>query len=393
MGGQRLLFPVDKDFFRFTSTLPVISVSLLILTISLLLTRLKIPKKYVSSSLLFFLMVLVVIHYNFINFQIRYDRNINCFDISTGRLKWKNNDLMGPKYNYHPFNSLASPTSVITDYSIVSYFGETGLICIDKTKGNTLWINNNLHFRSYYGAASSPVVCDNKIYLLHGNEIEQKISCLDFSTGKIIWQNNIEGAMIYRPPLINEINGNKCILCITNKKMFIYNSADGSTLCINEFENIGGDLVSSAIKDPENPEIVYLSGRNTTVAFNLKNADTGNLIKWRTKLTGANCVSPVTFKQNLYILSDNGLLSCLNKESGSLIFQEKFHGTFYSSLSRLGKYLYLTNMNGTTYVVEIDGDEIKRKSQNDLNDDTYSSIAIAYNKLFFRTKSNLVCIN
>ena len=71
----------------------------------------------------------------------------------SGKEIWRNNSIKDVKYDIHDQNTFATPTPIIIGNYIMSYFGSSGLICINRISGKTEWINKELKINSFYGAA------------------------------------------------------------------------------------------------------------------------------------------------------------------------------------------------------------------------------------------------
>ncbi len=388
LSNQNIIF--IKDDFTFHIGYIIFLISLFILGYFLI-------RKYKAIKIFSIIPIVVIslfiIQNLLINKKVIYDRNVLCYDIKTGEVLWKNNMIKDIKYEMHDQNTLATPTPIIIDNCIISYFGNCGLICINKISGKTEWINKNLKFNSYYGVASSPVYNNGNIYLLHGDRGEQLITSVNCQNGNIIWQEKFNvSEIIYRPPLIRKIENDYSIICISRRNILVFNENDGKMKISLKIEDIGGDPVSSIIPDTENQDLIYVSGRFYSIAINLGKIYNKDFITWRTKIIGANCASPVLYKEFLFTISDNGLISCINKRNGKVIYRKKIPGYYYSSLSRAGKYLYATNLDGETYVFEIQQNKLIEESINKLIEKIFASIAFINNKLIIRTFSSLFLI-
>lgn len=388
LGDQKVLL-ISESF-----TFKVIYIPLLIgLIISVYILDKIYKFSKLSTAIPFIVIVLFLLHNSLIEGKVNYSRNVLCYDIRTGEEIWKNSSVKGIKGEIHNHNSLATPTSIILNNNVISYFGDCGLSCVDVKSGNQKWINKELPFKGYYGVGSSPTLYNNRLFLIHGNTESNLITSIDPQNGNIIWQNIIENnKMIYRPPFVATLGGENSIICVSDNGIWIYDEEDGELKGSNDFESIGGDPISSVIHDNKNKNIIYVSGRYKTIAINLDRLSNQDFIAWETKTIGANCASPVIYKNQIFILSDNGILTCLNKNSGDILYKKRFSGYFYSSLCRAGRYLYLTNLDGKTYVFEIGPNELIEKSINWLDESVFASFALIGNKLIIRTVSHLVLI-
>jgi len=95
----------------------------------------------------------------------------------------------------------------------------------------------------------------------------------------------------------------------------------------------------------------------------------------------------------LYSLFDAGFLTCFDARTGKVIYDRQRvnasgGGRFYASPWAYNGKLFLLNEDGITYVVE-DGPEFKLVAKNDLEDNCWTTPAIARGSLLIRTYSKL----
>jgi outer membrane protein assembly factor BamB len=108
---------------------------------------------------------------------------------------------------------------------------------------------------------------------------------------------------------------------------------------------------------------------------------------------GPDVPTPATDGTLLYVLTDNGLLSCLDLATGKVHYgpQRLRVGTYSSSPLLADGKLYVTNEDGLTSVVKA-GTTFELLAENPLDDFTVSSPAAAAGQLFIRTKGHLYVI-
>jgi outer membrane protein assembly factor BamB len=134
-------------------------------------------------------------------------------------------------------------------------------------------------------------------------------------------------------------------------------------------------------------------GRESTKAFRLGGkGDLGesNLL-WEQKKGASKIPSYLYLKPYLYLPTESGILSCLNGESGEVIWQERIGGNFSASPVEAENHIYLLSDAGETTVVEA-GAAFKVIARNPLGEKCQASIAIANGSLFIRSATNLFCI-
>ena len=107
----------------------------------------------------------------------------------------------------HLKNSFASETPVSDGERIYAYFGNVGVFALDL-KGNVLWGKRFEPVRTRYGwgTAASPVLYDDRLYILNDNDEKSFMVVLDAATGDEIWRIDREEGSNWATPYIWENN-------------------------------------------------------------------------------------------------------------------------------------------------------------------------------------------
>jgi outer membrane protein assembly factor BamB len=108
---------------------------------------------------------------------------------------------------------------------------------------------------------------------------------------------------------------------------------------------------------------------------------------------GPDVPTPVTDGKYFYVVTDNGVMFCLDAKTGETIWgQQRIKpGTYSSSPVLADGKIYLTNEDGLTTVVKA-GPQFEVLAENALGDYCLSSPAISDGQIFMRTAQNLYCI-
>jgi len=93
--------------------------------------------------------------------------------------------------------------------------------------------------------------------------------------------------------------------------------------------------------------------------------------------------------EELYMVSDAGIASCLNAKTGEPYWSERIPGGNYSAspIAHDGK-IWFTSEQGNGVVVAA-GKEFKILKQNDMQEKTFASFAAVDGALFVRTEKQL----
>ena len=98
-----------------------------------------------------------------------------------------------------------------------------------------------------------------------------------------------------------------------------------------------------------------------------------------------------TTEAMLYALMDNGVLVCCDGKTGEEHYRNRVGGACNSSPVASDGRIYLSNNDGTTFVVKA-GTQFELLATNELGERITASPAISGNELIYRTDSHLHCI-
>ena len=113
-----------------------------------------------------------------------------CLSLVTGEVQWERTLHEGvPTTPIHLKNSFASETPVTDGTRIYAYFGNVGLYCL-SLDGDTLWSHPVAAHKLRYGwgTAASPILDDNKLFIVDDNEDESTLAAYDVTTGDTLWR-------------------------------------------------------------------------------------------------------------------------------------------------------------------------------------------------------------
>jgi outer membrane protein assembly factor BamB len=154
-----------------------------------------------------------------------------CLDARSGRETWKRTLSLEKIEEFHPQEGNAAMATPASDGErVFVFFGSYGVICYDLD-GKQLWEKRMGPFRDEYGAASSPVIVDDKLILNEDHDIDSFLLALDRKTGRQLWKTDRPGAVrSYSTPAVWEHNGRKELLVAGALELAGYNPVDGEKL-------------------------------------------------------------------------------------------------------------------------------------------------------------------
>ena len=111
-------------------------------------------------------------------------------------------------------------------------------------------------------------------------------------------------------------------------------------------------------------------------------------VAWKTSKSAPHTPSLLLVGDELYMVSDGGMASCLNARTGEVYWQERLGGTYSASPLFADGKLYFQSEQGTGVVLQA-GKEYKLLAKNPLEERSLASAAAADGALFIRTETHL----
>lgn len=327
-----------------------------------------------------------------------YQYVVLCIDRESGQERWRRIASESvPAEGHHNDNSYASSSPTTDGQRLYVWFGSAGLYCYDLD-GNPLWSRDlgKATTRLSFGEAASPVIHDGKLIVTRDQEEQSYIVVLDAKTGETLWRDERDEPSGWSTPIVVNIDGVDQL--ITNGKIRVrsYDLESGELIwqCGGQASNVTPSPVASE-------DTVYcMSGYRGSALFALPLNKTGDLtdtdaIRWSKQRATPYVPSPLLYDGLLYYTqSNNAILSCADAETGELyISQQRLPGlrALYASPVAAAGRVYLAGRRGTTLVIE-HGRQFKVLAENQLEEGTDASPAIAGNELYLRGSKHLYCI-
>ncbi len=326
-----------------------------------------------------------------------------CIDFKTGETLWTTELHRGvPKPSRHPKSTYASETPVTDGQRVYFHIGDLATYCLDM-KGKVLWSKEwPLQKTRYgYGTASSPVLHENRLYLLKDNEEQSYLIALDKTTGDEIWRVPRDEPTTWSTPCIWQNERRTEIVTSGSKKIRSYDLSGKllweitrlATLAVPTPFVADGLLyaMSGYPTDPISP--VYAIRPGASGDITLKDNETSNeYIVWYRADSGPIDPSSIVYKGKYYGLTDGGLLICHDAKTGKEIYGKQrldpAAGTFTTSPWAYNDRIFCLNEDGDTYVVQA-GSEFKVLRKNSIDDTCMACPAIAGGSLILRTYTKL----
>jgi outer membrane protein assembly factor BamB len=350
---------------------------------------------------------------------------ILCYDME-GKLLWK--------YKL-PCNQLTngSATSLVISGDKLIYlndFDNPYLMAINLINGRVIWKKqlNNFPIPNA-GGQSVPCVFNEMIYIHRVGQV----SCFSVKNGSQIWSYDLQTAGISSPIVANDKVITACWygtseedqrgkLPAYNELIKSYDKNQNGTISkselpdnmiihtrpeISDLPNTTGTVKSffGAFDPSEDGEITqqeWNAGVEWVVTFykpagliavNTQGAGmlTDDKVVWRIINNISEVPTPIFYRNRIYMIKDGGILTCVNPDSGNVIYSTRIGnpGPYVASPVAANGYIYLTGHNGRIKVLK-EGDKFELAAENDLKARIGATPAIIGNTIFFRTENGLI---
>ena len=289
----------------------------------------------------------------------------------------------------NPKNSWASPTPVIDGDRVYVHFGADGTAALSNT-GAILW-KARFDYQSQHGAGGSPIVFGDLLIMnCDGSDVAFVIA-LDKNTGKVRWKTNrgFPADQAYTTPLVIRAADRDQLLSVGAFRARAYDPLSG-----REIWRVRYDEGFSNVPRPVFAHgLVYVAtGFQQPSLLAVRPDGTGDVTKthvaWALKRGAPLTPSPLAVGDELYIVNDGGIATCLDGRTGALIWQQRLGGTYSASPVFADGRIYFLAEQGVTTVIA-PGKEFRRLATNTLDGGLLASMAISGGSLFLRTDSHL----
>ncbi len=335
------------------------------------------------------------------------DLHVLRINVNTGEIIWDKVVGSGTGKT-HRFHNMATPTPTSDVKNIYALFGTGDLVCMTR-QGEVFWRRNMQKdhgpYNIQWGMASSPIQRLGKLY----------VTCMQQGPSYLMAMRTADGGDIFRIPRVmgpeNEARdsytnpifipgriGTELVLAGAFN-LTAYNPDSGRLV----WQSGGLEVPHAAGRSISGPTfgsgviMAASSGwRSQGHVIALRPRGLGNITEthrlWKNDKLSPDCPTPVIYKDFAYVVKDNGITACLEPKTGKVHWEERLFkvGGKVSPIAGDNK-VYILNSQGKCVVLMPSTEKVVI-SENDLNEDTIAAPALAYGKLFIRTKTQLYAI-
>ena len=321
-----------------------------------------------------------------------------CLDLETGRVLWEQTAYEGRVFdNRHKKNTFASATPITDGRYVYAYFGSEGLYCYDFS-GKLIWKSSLGNIATMgMGVASSPLLWQDLLFLQcdQDNGEASFLAAIDKKSGRQVWKVRRTTLESWTSPVTATLGRSTELIINARELVIAYNPADGGELW--RVKGVGPNPVPTPVVGHGMAFFAAGAGDKRSMAVRLGGrGDVTNTDKviWRYNKGTAHIASPILYEDYLYLMTDTGLMSCLEARTGEVQYEGgrvPIPATFTASPVAVDGKILITSEDGDTFVIEA-GPRYEILRTNSVSEPVYASLALAQGKILIRGEKNLYCI-
>jgi outer membrane protein assembly factor BamB len=326
-------------------------------------------------------------------------RGLWCIDRTKGEVLWKKEIAYEEKEPTHSTNPMCSSSAVSDGKCIVVYHGSAGLYCYDLD-GNEQWKQDTGKVEHIWGWASSPLIFNDLVIMNVGPGLNAYLVAYNKKDGKEVWRKDFAGM---KSEKVEEFRGSW-------STPVVYREANEDRLLMTLPERIVSlkPLTGEEVWSSGGPSKLFyttpLTADDTVIAMcgyggpavAVRTGGTGDVTEthraWQHPKNPQRVGSGIVVGEHVYIMNEPGITWCLLAKTGEKLWEKRLGSkNSWSSMCLSAGKLYATNIDGDTFVLEVDPNECKIVSENTIGELTRASLAFSGPLVLQRTYKHLYC--
>ena len=335
--------------------------------------------------------------------------SVLCIDRDSGQilLDRKLFDVAKPRALNNPVNTYASPSPTIEEGRVYIHFGSYGTACLDTGTFEVLWQRRDLPCDHWRGPASSPLLWEDLLFLQMDGADVQYVVALDKTTGTNRWvtfrsvdygdleedgrpRASGDFRKAYNTPLVVDFKGELQLISPGAKGAYGYDPRTGREIW--QIRHVGHSSAPRTLYSDGQVGIGtgHIGGTAQLWAVRLGGQGdvTGSHVAWKYGRGAPKRSSPVLVEGRVYMVSNDGIATCIDFKNGKEIWKKRIGGLHSSSVLYASGRIHFFDEEGLATIIQ-PGDTLEVLARNKLDDGFMASPAVAAGALFLRTTTHL----
>lgn len=326
----------------------------------------------------------------------KYDLIVAAYDLDTGKLTWQTKVFVQPETapRIHQKNSHASPTPIIHDQRLYVHFGHQGTACL-TLDGEMVWKTVPVEYKPVHGNGGTPIIVNDTLVFSVDGAATTKVIAISLVDGSPRWtfdrESNAPRKFSFSTPALIEVNGSQQIVSPGSDVVHGLDAKTGEMIWKVTYDGY------SVIPKPVlyNGLLYVCTSYNTPWIYCIDPSGKGDVtethVKWSHQKQVPHTPSIIVRDDLIYMVSDRGIGSCLDAQTGEVVWQERIGGNYSASPIYTNGLIYLQSEQGDATVIEA-GRDFKVVSKNTFGERTLASYGVANGTLLIRTAEKLYCV-
>src|SRR5262244_3094961 len=285
-------------------------------------------------------------------------------------------------------NSYASPTPILEGDRVYVHFGAYGTACLNQS-GEIVWKTRVEYDNGQHGSGGSPVIYDDLLIVSCDGQESQFVVALDKTTGKVRWKKFREGYQAYTTPLVVRLPAGDQVISPGAYRAIAYEPRTGKEIWQVRY----GDGFSNVPRPVYGAGLVFIcTGFQQPSLLAVRLDGRGDVSKkqivWTLKRGAPLTPSPLLVGDELYVITDNGIATCMDASTGKEHWKSRVGGNHSASPIFADGRIYFLSEEGESVVIA-PGKEFKVLAKNELDGETLASMAVSGGSIFIRSRTHL----
>ena len=321
-----------------------------------------------------------------------------CIEAKTGEILWTKRFEASSKTERTDMISQAAPTPAIDAQNLYVFFESSDLFALNH-QGETQWHRSLTkdygEFVGNHGISSSIAQTESAVILLIDHDGPSYLLSINKVDGTNLWKRDREKRVSWTSPVISTSTNLTEILISSNGIVEAYNAENGERRWFVE------GIKKNTVPSPTVTDqwvVVGSSQKGETLAVERGGIGniTGSHIHWKADVA-SSFGSPLIHRGCVYIVNKVGALSCLNLQTGNILWTTRVGSSTWASPIAAGDLLYFFGNDGDTTVMEVSsnqGEEVPPiVSVNTVaTESRVYGVAATNDTFLIRTGKKLICV-
>jgi outer membrane protein assembly factor BamB len=287
-------------------------------------------------------------------------------------------------------NSHASPTPIVEGDRVYLHFGGEGTAALDAESGAILW-KARFPYASQHGAGGSPTLHKDLLIFSGDGHYEAWVVALDKHTGKVRWKTERRKPFdqAYTTPLVITVAGRDQVVSVGAYRASAFDAETGREVWMVRYE----DGFSNVPRPVFGHGLVYITtGFFQPAVLAVRPDGAGDVtlthVAWSVSRSAPLTPSPLLVGDELYLINDLGVASCVDAKTGKLYWQQRVGGNHSASPILADGRIYFLSEEGVATVIA-PGKTFQKLATNELDGATLASIGVSGGAFFIRSLTHL----